>query len=91
MLFNSQVFVLGFLPVCLAGFFAFGRLGAAWALRWLLAASLVFYGWWNAPLVGLLAGSIAVNYALGSLILRHADRAAARRCSLTWSPRSTPM
>ena len=82
MLFNSQVFVLGFLPVCLAGFFAFGRLGAAWALRWLLAASLVFYGWWNAPLVGLLAGSIAVNYALGSLILRHADRAAARRLTV---------
>ena len=34
MLFNSQEFVLGFLPVCLAGFFLLGRFaGREWALR----------------------------------------------------------
>src|SRR6185295_8283793 len=64
-------FLLGFLPVALAGFFVLGRIGGpAWAMRWLVAASLFFYGWWNAKFVLLLAGSIAVNYAIGQPILR---------------------
>ena len=50
MLFNSPEFVLGFLPIALAGFFLSGRFGGQrWALRWLVAASLFFYGWWNRP------------------------------------------
>ncbi len=65
MLFQSQAFVLGFLPVCLAGFFLLGRqAGVVWALRGLLAASLFFYGWWKPPLVLLLVGSILTNYAV---------------------------
>src|SRR5215475_8531432 len=48
MLFNSPEFVLGFLPAVLAGFFLIGRWGGTrWALRWLVAASFFFYGWWN--------------------------------------------
>ena len=36
MLFNSPEFVLGFLPLALAGFFLAGRVGGThWALRWL--------------------------------------------------------
>jgi alginate O-acetyltransferase complex protein AlgI len=70
MLFNSIPFLLGFLPLCLAGFFLAGRVGGSrWALRWLVAASLFFYGWWNPPFVLLLAGSIGANYALGQRIL----------------------
>jgi D-alanyl-lipoteichoic acid acyltransferase DltB (MBOAT superfamily) len=70
MLFHSQPFILGFLPLCLGGFFALGRIGGArWALRWLVAASLAFYAWWNPPFVALLAGSIAGNYAVGRRIL----------------------
>jgi alginate O-acetyltransferase complex protein AlgI len=83
MLFHSQPFILGFLPLCLAGFFLHGRLGGAvWALRWLAAASLAFYAWWNPPFVALLVGSILANYALGQRILRFAEAArtsAARR------------
>ncbi len=71
MLFHSQVFILGFLPVCLSGFFLAGRLaGRSAALCWLIAASLFFYGWWNPPFTLLLIGSIAGNFGLGSLI-RH--------------------
>jgi alginate O-acetyltransferase complex protein AlgI len=81
-LFNSQPFILGFLPVALGGFFLLGRLcGAAWALRWLVSASLFFYGWWNPPFVLLLAGSIIGNYLVGQRIFRLArggNRAAAR-------------
>lgn len=66
MLFHSHVFILAFLPLCLAGFFLIGRIGGhAWALRWLLAASLFFYGWWNPALVPLLLGSVLFNWGLG--------------------------
>lgn len=65
MLFHSQTFVLGFLPLCLAGFFAAGRLGGhTWALRWLVGASLLFYGWWDPRFVPLLVFSILANHAL---------------------------
>ncbi|MEJ0017564.1 MAG: hypothetical protein WDN25_13555 [Acetobacteraceae bacterium] len=76
MLFNSPVFVLGFLPVAVAGFFLAGRIGGGtWALRWLVVASLFFYGWWNPRFVGLLAGSILVNYGIAELIRLHRSRA----------------
>jgi alginate O-acetyltransferase complex protein AlgI len=76
MLFNSPEFVLGFLPVALAGFFLAGRIGGtAWALRWLVAASLFFYGWWNPKFVLLLAGSILANYAIAQRIQPHGSRA----------------
>jgi alginate O-acetyltransferase complex protein AlgI len=70
MLFSSPAFILGFMPLALGGFFLFGRLGGLRAaLAWLLAADLVFYGWWNPRYVPLLAGSVAVNYMLGQHIL----------------------
>jgi alginate O-acetyltransferase complex protein AlgI len=70
MLFNSPEFVLGFLPVALVGFFLAGRVGGThWALRWLVAASLFFYGWLNPKFVLLLAGSILANYGCGQQIL----------------------
>jgi alginate O-acetyltransferase complex protein AlgI len=75
MLFNSPEFVLGFLPVALAGFFLAGRVGGTpWALRWLVVASLFFYGWWNPKFVLLLAGSILANYGLAERIRRSSSR-----------------
>lgn len=69
MLFSSYVFVFCFLPATLAGFFALVRLGGRPAgAIWLVAASFVFYGWWNPTFVPLLAASIAFNYALARLI-----------------------
>jgi len=82
MLFHSQPFLLGFLPVCLAGCFLLGRVaGRAATLAWLFVASLFFYGWWNPPYVLLLLASIAANYAAGQYILRlaRAGRATASR------------
>ena len=71
MLFNSPVFVLGFLPLTLSGFFLAGRLyGPRAALAWLLAADLAFYGWWNPRYLPLLVGSVGVNYVVGQRILR---------------------
>lgn len=65
MLFHSTAFILGFLPASLLGLWGTGRLcGGRWALRWLVAASLFFYGWWNPAHLPLLGGSILVNYAI---------------------------
>ncbi len=73
MLFNSQPFILGFLPLTLAAVFAAGRLaGPRAALGCLIAASLVFYAWWKPPFVALLAGSILGNYLCGQAIARAA-------------------
>ena len=69
LLFSSLIFIFGFLPVALCGFFLIGRLGRPAAAVWLVGVSLVFYGWWNPPAVFLLLGSIGTNYAIATLIL----------------------
>jgi len=69
MLFNSTVFLLGFLPVAL------GLHGLV--LRWfprlrrecLLVLSVVFYGWWDLRFVPLLALSIGANWLVSRLHL----------------------
>ena len=77
MLFHTPVFILGFLPVCLLGFFLLGRWGGAvWALLWLLGSSLVVSGWWDLALVPLLLGSVVGNWALGCWIASVEDRRA---------------
>jgi alginate O-acetyltransferase complex protein AlgI len=71
MLFSSTAFILGFLPVCLMGFFTFGRfLNARWALRWLVASSLFFYAWWKPEHLPLLIASVGLNYSI-AWKLRH--------------------
>ena len=65
MMFHTTEFIIGFLPVCITGFFTLGRFfDPRWALRWLIACSLFFYGWWNPDHLPLLLGSVALNYAL---------------------------
>ena len=66
MLFNSYIFLLGFLPVSLAGFFFLGGMGKSRAAAcWLTLASFFFYAWWNPPYLVLLLASIVVNYWIG--------------------------
>ena len=84
MLFNSYVFVLAFLPICLAGFFVIGaRLGVAPALAWLVLASLIFYAWWHPPLVLLIISSVAANYLVGWRLA--ALSSGARRSLVLWA------
>jgi alginate O-acetyltransferase complex protein AlgI len=72
-LFNSYPFVFAFLPAVLLGFAICTR----WATRdatmlFLIAASLLFYGWWNWRYLFLLLTSIAVNYAWAARLRRRA-------------------
>lgn len=80
MLFHSLAFILGFLPVVLAGYAVLGRTGRARPVfAWLTLASLFFYAWWNPPFVLLLVGSILLNWQLGNRLLQHPSR------SLLWA------
>ncbi|MES2633883.1 MAG: MBOAT family O-acyltransferase [Pseudomonadota bacterium] len=70
MLFNSFIFLLGFLPLTLLAYFAAARMSPRAALGVLCIASLVFYGWWDARYLVLIAASISLNYAAGRALLR---------------------
>lgn len=74
MLFNSYIFILAFLPVVALGYFALARFVARrWALAWLTAASLFYYGWWNPRLLSLLLLSVVGNYGVAKLLWRARD------------------
>ncbi len=73
MLFNSYVF-LAFLPITLGGFLLAGRAGRRVAGCWLIAASLLFYGWWRPAFVPFLLASIGANYAIARLIAANEGR-----------------
>ncbi|HKM65035.1 MAG TPA: MBOAT family protein [Acidisphaera sp.] len=63
MLFNSQAFILGFLPLVLAGYYALAR-HRAWRQAWVVLASLGFYGWWDVRFVPLLVGLTLANWLI---------------------------
>jgi alginate O-acetyltransferase complex protein AlgI len=70
MLFNSYEFIFAFLPVVVAVFFALGRVSRTWALRWVIAASLFFYGWWRPLNVLIIAPSVLINFFLARTLQR---------------------
>lgn len=61
MLFNSQIFLLLFLPLALYVYYrvAANRVWREWLL---ISSSLVFYGYWDYRLVPLLVGSVIANW-----------------------------
>lgn len=69
MLFNSYEFVFLFLPMTLAGYLLVGRKwGTESAFRWLVIASLFFYGWWNPNYLLLILFSMVFNFFIGEAI-----------------------
>ena len=70
MLFNSNEFLFIYLPVTLLGFYLLGSFSRASAIRWLIFASLVFYGWWRPVNILIIAPSIAINFTLARILLR---------------------
>ncbi len=61
MLFNSQTFILGFAPCVLALYYAVAARRIARQVV-LVAASLVFYGWWDVRFLPLLIGLTLANW-----------------------------
>ncbi|HEX8416248.1 MAG TPA: MBOAT family O-acyltransferase [Methylobacterium sp.] len=74
MLFNSFVFLLGFLPAALILHALAERYRPGWRLPVLLALSFVFYGWWDIRFVPLLAGSIGLNWLVARSFARTQGR-----------------
>ncbi len=71
MLFNSYIFILFFLPLCVAMYFFLYHLRMGKAARlWLLGMSLWFYGYFNPSYVLIICGSIAVNFIISQFLLR---------------------
>ena len=74
MLFNSYPFLLVFLPAVIAVFLLAARAGNQIRLGVLLAASLLFYAWWDVRFLALLGASIVVNYQLSCILTRAIER-----------------
>lgn len=75
MLFQSQIFLLLFLPLVLVGYYLSARsesIVGANTRKWLLlAASLWFYGYWDVRLLPLLVFSIFFNWLFAKLYPSH--------------------
>jgi alginate O-acetyltransferase complex protein AlgI len=84
MLFNSLLFLLFFLPLAWGGFRLCSRIGHRFAAGWLVAVSLLFYGWWTPAYLLLLCGSIVFNYVLGVLIQRTVEKASLQQVILAF-------
>src|SRR5947199_10240977 len=63
MLFQSQIYVLAFLPLTVALYYL--AAGSAAARQWvLIAASLFFYGWWDPRFIILVVTQITASWLL---------------------------
>jgi len=74
MLFNSLPFLFGFLPPVLAVYWLLAHRDTA-RLWFLLAASVVFYGYWDWRFLPLLIGSILVNWLFAEAFFASGRRA----------------
>lgn len=67
MLFNSYPFIFFFLPAVFVGYYALlHRRMLLGAKGYLVAASLLFYSWWNVTYLPLILGSMLFNYVIGN-------------------------
>ncbi len=74
MQFNSYFFVLFFLPLTLLGYYFLGRIGKEKLSKvYLLLMSLWFYGYFNLSYLGIICGSIVVNFLFSRVMERRKD------------------
>lgn len=79
MLFNSYIFVLLFLPMCIVGYFGLNHFKHYKCALWfLLGMSLWFYGYFNPSYLGVILSSILINYFIYRLLSK-IDKAQVRK------------
>ncbi|MFL5615333.1 MAG: MBOAT family O-acyltransferase [Gemmatimonadaceae bacterium] len=78
MLFNSLIFLFGFLPVCYVVFWSLRTASSRYV--WLAISGYVFYGYWNPWFCLLMGFSTLVSYSAGLGFLRWSDPRARRAC-----------
>ncbi len=76
-LFNTSCFLFLFLPIALAGYWAVPN--RRWKLAWITAMSFIFYAFWDARFVALLAASAVVDYSVARRIAAAATDVARKR------------
>lgn len=78
MLFNSYIFILLFLPLCIIGYFVLNKIDShiskvnnnhTLANIFLLSMSLWFYGYFNVSYLLIIIGSIVINYLSSRVII----------------------
>ncbi len=74
MLFPTFTFILGFLPVTVLVFFLLTKKSITLSRIWLLAASFVFYSWFNWSYSLILATSILMNWFFAQILLRYRSK-----------------
>jgi len=79
MVFSNAVFLFVFLPVVIGGYYLLRGRARNY---WLLAFSLIFYGWNKPSFLWILLVSIAANY-LGAMALEEAPRKGTKKWLLT--------
>jgi alginate O-acetyltransferase complex protein AlgI len=67
MVFSTTIFVFAYLPAFLAVYYL---LPFRFRSTWILAASLVFYGWWRLDFLALIVATTVWTYLLGGVIAR---------------------
>lgn len=73
MLFHSQAFILLFLPVAVAAYYAVA--GSTAAREWvMIAASCVFYAWWDVRFLPLLIGEVLAGWLCAEIFFRTGRR-----------------
>ena len=71
MLFPTFTFILGFLPITVIFYFLLAKKSIALSRVWLVAASFVFYSWFNWSYSLILATSILMNCFFAQILLRY--------------------
>ena len=74
MLFPTFTFILGFLPLTVIVYFLLGRNHRNLSRIWLIAASFVFYSWFNWSYALILAFSILVNWFFAQWLIKKPSR-----------------
>lgn len=84
MLFNSYIFILCFLPLCLLGYSLLKRTGhPSLVYAFLILASLCFYGYFHPTYLFILIGSILVNYLFYILLQKTTNKAGRKALLVT--------
>ena len=74
MLFPTFTFILGFLPVTAIIYFLLAKKSILISRIWLIAASVVFYSWFNWSYGLILAGSVLFNWFFAQWLIRNRSK-----------------
>lgn len=76
MLFQSQIFLIAFLPAVIAVWYGLARVAPQVVREWaLVGLSMVFYGWWDIRFVPLLLGQTVISWIVAEVYIRTGRRA----------------